>query len=254
MSFHLAVGTPCYGGMMTTEYCQSLLALKDGMQPHGHRVTAIFLGNESLIQRGRNTIAHHFLQTDASHLLFCDADIKFRPSDVAKMIKADKGIIIGPVPMKGFNWERIRRGALRMHPELHKLSGIFALNELEGHKMSHPDEPFQIKHGGTGFMLIRRDVFETLAPHVGWYSNGGSTIGNQKVYDFFQVGNVNHELLSEDYFFCHKYREHGGTVWAAPWCELGHFGSHCFSGQYAEGESNGLSVHEVQANGRRYDS
>jgi hypothetical protein len=238
MSLHLTVGTPCYGGMMTTEYCQSLLALKDGLQEHGHRMTTIFLGNESLIQRGRNTIAHAFLQTDSSHLLFADADIKFRPNDVARMIKADKGIIIGPVPMKGINWERVRRGALRMQKDLSKLSGIFALNELDGHHMTHPDEPFQIKHGGTGFMLIRRDVFDALAPHVGWYAHR-----NEQVGDFFQVGNVNHELLSEDYFFCHKYREHGGTVWAAPWCELGHFGAYCFSGQYAEGAANGLSVH-----------
>jgi hypothetical protein len=238
MSLHLTVGTPCYGGMMTTEYCQSLLALKDGLQEHGHRMTTIFLGNESLIQRGRNTIAHAFLQTDSSHLLFADADIKFRPNDVARMIKADKGIIIGPVPMKGINWERVRRGALRMQKDLSKLSGIFALNELDGHRMVHPDEPFQIKHGGTGFMLIRRDVFDTLAPHVGWYAHR-----NEQVGDFFQVGNVDHELLSEDYFFCHKYREHGGTVWAAPWCELGHFGAYCFSGQYAEGAQNGLSVH-----------
>jgi hypothetical protein len=238
MSLHLTVGTPCYGGMMTTEYCQSLLALKDGLQEHGHKLTTIFLGNESLIQRGRNTIAHAFLQTDSSHLLFADADIRFRPNDVARMIKADRGIIIGPVPMKGINWERVRRGALRTQKDLSKLSGVFALNELDGHRMTHPDEPFQIKHGGTGFMLIRRDVFETLAPHVGWYAHR-----NEQVGDFFQVGNVDHELLSEDYFFCHKYREHGGTVWAAPWCELGHFGAYCFSGQYAEGAQNGLSVH-----------
>jgi hypothetical protein len=173
---HLMVGTPCYGGLMTTEYCQSLLGLQMAMTQHGHHVTPVFLGNESLIQRGRNTIAHIFTQSNCSHLLFCDADIKFRPNDVARMIKADKGIIIGPVPMKGFNWERIRRGALRMHKDLSKLSGVFALNELAGHGMTSSDEPFQIKHGGTGFMLIRRDVFETLAPKVGYYTNGGSSI------------------------------------------------------------------------------
>ena len=241
--FHLVVATPMYGGMCCSEYVQSLLGLKEAMQGNGHKLTTIFLGNESLIQRGRNTCAHAFLQTDASHLLFCDADIRFRPNDVARMIKADKGIIIGPCPMKGFNWERIRRGALRMKPDLSRLSGVFALNELEGHTMMDPDEPFQIKHGGTGFMLIRRDVFETLSPEVGYYTNGGSTIGNEKVYDFFQVGNVDHELLSEDYFFCHKYRELGGTVWAAPWCELGHFGAYCFSGQYSEGGHDGSPVH-----------
>jgi hypothetical protein len=85
-------------------------------------------------------------------------------------------------------------------------------------------------------MLIRRDVFEDLKPHVGWYTNGGVTISPEdKVYDFFKVQNVDHELLSEDYNFCHMYREHGGTVWVAPWCVLGHFGAYLFSGQYAQG-------------------
>jgi hypothetical protein len=94
-------------------------------------------------------------------------------------------------------------------------------------------------------MLIRKDVFEKLQPHVGWYTNGGVTIDPEdKVYDYFKVQNVNHELLSEDYNFCHLYREHGGTVWAAPWCVLGHFGAYLFSGQYAQqGVSNGTSLH-----------
>ena len=102
--------------------------------------------------------------------------------------------------------------------------------------MINPDLPFQVKHIGTGFMLIRRDVFEKLQPHVGWYDNGGVTIPKgEQVYDYFKVQNYDHELLSEDYNFCHLYREHGGTVWAAPWCELGHFGAYLFSGQYAQG-------------------
>ena len=233
---HLVIGTPAYGGMMCTEYVQSLMSLQDGMQKAGHKVTAIFLGNESLIQRGRNTIAHHFLQTDASHLLFCDADQKFRPQDVAKMIRADKGIIGGCVPMKGINWDRVRMGAVLNHQDLSQLTGIFNINELPGHEMADPDQPFQVKHVGTGFMLIRRDVFETLMPHVGYYTNGGVTIPKgEKVYDFFKVQNVDGELLSEDYNFCHDYRQHGGEVWAAPWCELGHFGAYCFSGQYSKG-------------------
>ena len=55
--FHLVVGTPAYGGNICTEYAQSVMALKDGMQAAGHKVKAIFLGNESLIQRERNTVA-----------------------------------------------------------------------------------------------------------------------------------------------------------------------------------------------------
>lgn len=234
---HLVIGTPMYGGMCSSEYVQSLLALKDSMQQSGHTVTCVFLGNESLIQRGRNTIAWHFLNTDASHLLFIDADQKFRPADIAKMIRADKDIIVGCVPMKGINWNRVRQGAVLGYKDLHKLTGIFNINKLDGHDMVDREKPFEIKHGGTGLMLIKREALEKLKPAVGYYVNGGVTIPpEEKVYDFFQVKNVDNQLLSEDYNFCHAYRELGGKVWAAPWCEIGHFGSYLFSGCYAESE------------------
>lgn len=233
---HLVIGTPCYGGMMCTEYTQSLLALKEACLQNNIQMTCIFLGNESLIQRGRNTIAHHFLKIkDATHLMFIDADQKFVANDIALMIKAGKGIIGGPVPMKGINWDNVRQGALIGHPDLPALTGYFNINKIEGHEMINSKEPFQVKHIGTGFMLIQRAVFEQLTPLVGWYNNGGSSLPSQdKVYDFFKVQNVNNELLSEDYNFCHLYREQGGTVWAAPWCILGHFGAYLFSGQYAQ--------------------
>ena len=234
---HLVIGTPCYGGMMCTEYTQSLLALKEACLQYDIKMTCIFLGNESLIQRGRNTIAHHFLELeDATHLMFIDADQKFVANDIAKMIKANKDIIGGAVPMKGINWTKVKQGAVLNHPRLDLLTGIFNVNKLDGHEMKSADEPFQVKHVGTGFMLIKREVFEKLKDHVGWYTNGGASVNlKDKVYDFFKVQNVNHELLSEDYNFCHIYREHGGTVWVAPWCELGHFGAYCFNGQYAQG-------------------
>jgi hypothetical protein len=242
---HLVIGTPAYGGMMCTEYVQSLLALKEACLQYNIKLTCIFLGNESLIQRGRNTIAWHFLNTDATHLMFIDADQKFVPNDIARMIKADKGIIAGAVPMKGINWDKVRQGAVLNHPDLSRLTGIFNVNKLPGHEMMNPNEPFQVKHVGTGFMLIRRDVFDELAPHVGWYKNGASSIPPEdKVYDFFKVQNVDNQLLSEDYNFCHMYREHGGTVWVAPWCDLGHFGAYLFNGQYAQqGALDGASLH-----------
>ena len=242
---HLVIGTPCYGGKMCTEYTKSLLSLKDACIQYGIKMTCIFLGNESLIQRGRNTIAHHFMaMPDATHLMFIDADQKFVANDIARMIKADKGIIGGPVPMKGINWDRVRSGAVLYYQDLSKLTGVFNINALDGHGMADPDTPFQVKHIGTGFMLIRRDVFDTLQSHVGWYTSGGVTINpTDKVHDYFKVQNVNHKLLSEDYNFCHIYREHGGTVWAAPWCEIGHFGAYLFSGQYSQGVNHGTPLH-----------
>jgi len=234
--FHLVIGTPMYGGMCTSEYTQSLLNLTDSVNKSGNQITSIFLGNESLIQRGRNTIAHHFLKTDATHLMFIDADIKFRTEDVARMIQADKELIIGPVPLKGIDWEQVRLASLSGKQDLYAHTGVFNINHLPGHSMVSEDEPFEIEHGGAAFMMIRRDAFEKLIPHTPTYTNGGRSVAaGEEIYDFFRVEITpgTKHLLSEDYFFCESYRKIGGKVWVAPFVKTTHFGSFMFSGEYA---------------------
>jgi len=236
MSLHLVIGTPMYGGMCTSEYTDSLLKLSESCNKSGVKLTTIFLGNESLIQRGRNTIAHHFMNLpDATHLLFIDADIKFRVEDIVKMIKADKELIIGPVALKGYNWEEIRMAALAGDDDIGRTGGVFNINTLPGIEMENEETPFEIEHGGNAFMLIRRDCLQALEPQTPIYTNGGRSLPDGvEIKDYFRVEinkDTNH-LLSEDYFFCHSYRQIGGKVWCAPWVETGHFGSHLFNGKY----------------------
>ena len=237
MNLHLVIGTPMYGGMCTSEYTQSLLNLSESANKSDVKLTTIFLGNESLIQRGRNTIAHHFMNLpDATHLLFIDADIKFRTEDIVKMIAADKSLIVGPVALKGYNWEEIRQAAVNGEDDIGRTGGVFNINKLPGNDMVDENTPFEIEHGGNAFMMIRRDVFETLKPHTPIYTNGGRSLPDGvEIYDYFRVEinkDTNH-LLSEDYFLCHSYRQLGGKVWCAPWVETGHFGSHLFNGKYS---------------------
>ena len=237
MSLHLVIGTPMYGGMCTSEYTDSLLKLSESCNKSGVKLTTIFLGNESLIQRGRNTIAHHFMNLpDATHLLFIDADIKFRVEDIVKMIKADKELIIGPVALKGYNWEEIRQAALAGDDDIDRTGGVFNINTLPGIEMEDEETPFEIEHGGNAFMLIRRDCLQALEPQTPIYTNGGRSLPDGvEIKDYFRVEinkDTNH-LLSEDYFFCHSYRQIGGKVWCAPWVETGHFGSHLFNGKYS---------------------
>ena len=236
MSLHLVIGTPMYGGMCTSEYTDSLLKLSESCNKSSVKLTTIFLGNESLIQRGRNTIAHHFMNLpDATHLLFIDADIKFRVEDIVRMIKADKELIIGPVALKGYNWEEIRMAALAGDDDIGRTGGVFNINKLPGVEMENEETPFEIEHGGNAFMLIRRDCLQALEPQTPIYTNGGRSLPDGvEIKDYFRVEinkDTNH-LLSEDYFFCHSYRQIGGKVWCAPWVETGHFGSHLFNGKY----------------------
>jgi hypothetical protein len=228
---HLAVGTPMYGGWCCSEYTKAMLSLKGSMEAYKHEMTGIFVGNESLIQRARNKIAHIFLETtNASHLLFMDADQSFEPADIVKLIKADKDVIAGIVPMKGINWDRIRVAVRNDVAQLDRMAGIFNIRTMPGHNMLDKFQPFQVQYAGTGYMLIKREVFELLYPKVASYTDRGGA----KIKNYFSAEIIGEELLSEDFHFCHLLRENGGTVWAAPWCEVEHFGSYAFKGNYAD--------------------
>jgi len=98
------------------------------------------------------------------------------------------------------------------------------------------NEPVEIFNGGTGFMLIKREVFEKLAAAVPEYTNDvtdlAGTLGAEKIKEYFatSIEPGTNRLLSEDYHFCKIWRDIGGKVYAAPWAHLSHIGSYVFEG------------------------
>ena len=189
MNLHLVIGTPMYGGMCTSEYTQSLLNLSESANKSDVKLTTIFLGNESLIQRGRNTVAHHFMNLpDATHLLFIDADIKFRVEDIVRMIQQISHLIVVAIALKGYNWDEIRQAAVNGEDDIGRTGGVFNINKLPDIDMVDENTPFEIEHGGNAFMMIRRDCFETLKPHTPIYTNGGRSLPDDvEIYDYFRV-------------------------------------------------------------------
>ena len=76
---HVFIAVPCYGGMCTGFFAQSLVQTVSILKANDIEMTVSFLFNESLIQRGRNLLAHQFMQNEkATHLMFIDSDIKYK--------------------------------------------------------------------------------------------------------------------------------------------------------------------------------
>jgi len=238
---NIFVATPMYGGQCTGYYTQSLLTLGPVLNQNGYDMAYSAMFNESLIQRGRNALAHGFMQRpECTHLMFIDADIKFNPQDIIKMIEADKDIICGIYPKKEINWVEVEKAVKEGVPtdrlKTRTASVVVNLKDYAGSVTVPVSEPVEIFNGGTGFMLIKRSTFETMKSVVNSYNNdvlfldGG--ISNDRITEYFAcaIEPGTERLLSEDYFFCWKAREANLKVWAAPWAQLGHFGSYLFEG------------------------
>lgn len=242
----LMVATPMYGGMCTGHYVQGLLMTMQKMREIGVNVAWCQIMNESLITRARNELVRVFLESDHDYLMFIDADIGFDGEAIAQLMLADKDIICGIYPKKEVNWDSVERAASAGKQGLGDYAGAFVFN-MVGEANAETDESgcIEVRHGGTGFMLIKRGVFEHLAPHVPTYRVSSfqdpETGEYQKplTYEFFATSiDTSGALLSEDYHFCELWRSHGGSIYAHPFIRLRHVGTHVFDGDILKSGGN----------------
>ncbi len=87
---HLFVALPCFGGLITAQCAESVRRLTHLLRDHEVAVTVEYLLHESLVQRARNTLVHTFMKSEATHLLFIDADLLFNPLDVLDIVLLHK--------------------------------------------------------------------------------------------------------------------------------------------------------------------
>ena len=169
----LFVATPMYGGMNHGLYMKSSLDLQAVMSRYGVDTKFSFLFNESLITRARNYLVDEFLRSDCTHLLFIDSDIHYDPRDVIALMALDKEVIGAPYPKKSINWGNVAAAA-RKHPtmeakELETLVGEYVFNVVKGTSQFQVTEPLEVMEIGTGFMMVKREVFTKFAdayPHL----------------------------------------------------------------------------------------
>jgi len=239
----LFIATPMYGGMCTGHYTQAILQLQGLCQQNRIDMAASFMFNESLITRARNSLVHGFMKSGFTHLMFIDADIRFNPNDIMAMLLANKEVICGIYPKKEINWDMVKRASDAGIPadQLKYYSGTHVVNlaDRSGYAEFEVSTPSEILNGGTGFMLIKREVFEKLSPLVPTYVNNATDLsgklGAEEIKEFFttSIEPETQHLLSEDYHFCRIWREAGGKIYAAPWAQLGHVGTYLFDGSLA---------------------
>jgi len=162
----LFVATPMYGGMAHGLYVKSCLDLQAVMSKYGIDSKFSFLFNESLITRARNYLVDEFLRSDCTHLLFLDSDIHYNPQDVIACLALDKDVIGGPYPKKSINWGNVAHAA-RNHPnmepkELENLVGEYVFNVVKGTSSFQVTDPLEVLEIGTGFMMVKRQVFDKM--------------------------------------------------------------------------------------------
>jgi len=234
---HLMVGTPCFGGVVTDHYTLSLLGLQRACAKAAIDLSFCLLHNDALITRARNSVVAEFLNTPgATHLLFVDADIGFDPDQVFRLLTADKDVVGGAYPIKRYDWPRVARDLSDGVPEAPASALDYVVEYLDPAHIVPVNGFAPARYLGTGFLLIRREVFLTMAercPELA-YQRTHATVddGLGNLYAFFDTA-IDREAgvyLSEDFVFCRRWLSLGGELWVDLESRLNHIGREVFSG------------------------
>lgn len=240
------LATPMYGGQCSGYYTKSVADLTKLCAVNGIELKHYFLFNESLITRARNYCVDEFLRSDCTHLMFIDSDIGFNPIDVIALLDICKegfDIVTGPYPKKTIAWEKIKlavdKGFADKNPfQLEHFVGDYVFNPVPGLTEFRIDAPVEIQEGGTGFMMIRREVFDKYAkayPELSYLPDHARTQhfdGSREITAFFDcvIDPDTKRYLSEDYMFSQYARKIGLKIWMCPWMQMVHVGTYGFGG------------------------
>lgn len=222
------VATPAYGGNVHVQYMKSMLALQKRLADEGIGFEFFTIPFDSLVPRARNVCAMQFLKSNATHMIFIDADIVFDHEHIVRMMRSQKELVCGIYAKKALDFERVKTTASKCKDmkELTEMCARYNVNIIPNN-IAIDDGFLKVNYAPTGFMMIQKEallMFVDEHPELEYKNDiRGYGLGDP-CYDIFRCGVVNTRYLSEDYYFCHLWRESKRDVWVDVKTTLGHIG------------------------------
>ena len=225
------LATPAFDGKVTVPYACSLSDTRLCMAANGIDVIVRIHTSGSLLVRERNDLLKAFLATDATHILCVDSDISWNPLDIKKLVDYNEDFVAALYPARGDNVFLFR--------------GVYGENKQMAVSEKHL---LEMEYIPAGFMLIRRNVIETMMKHFPelYYCPKEESLKHMDGFHLFAVELWENEFWGEDYVFCRRARQAGFKIWIDPMIELEHSGkkgsfAQCLTDKVPEEQGNVVS-------------
>lgn len=211
------IALPAYDFKVSLKLAISLARFTQIAGHHGITVQIGSICGCSVVSRARNLLVQDLLESECDYLLFIDSDINFEPEHILRLLAwgsdPKKGIVAGVPRTRSENKVYIADLDYDENGEL-TMNGMGLVRG---------------KRVATAFMLIRREVFVTMAAaHPEWvYKDQRSDRMIPCLFDF-QL--TEEGYMGEDFLFCDRARELGFEVWIDPTIKLGHMGVQEYEG------------------------
>lgn len=170
------------------------------------------------IDQGRNQMATDALEQGFAETMWIDSDVGFNPDDVDRLRSHNLPIACGIYPKKG-----------KRELAIHVLPGTEKIVFGRGGGL------VEIKYAATGFLHVRRAVYETMARELKLPLC--NTRFKRPMWPFFLPLVIEDKegpwYLAEDYAFCERARQSGYQIFADTTVRLFHYGGFGFSWEEA---------------------
>lgn len=176
--------TSCYGGQASAGYLRSLLALRAACAARGLPLRLDLGGGEALVDRGRGVALGRFLASDATCLLFVEADLAFAPEALFRLLECGHDVV-------GSARAGAADAAAHLTPAEGLKAGLVLISRAAAERVcgAHPELTARLadlQHAGTATAPM---VFQPV------------------------VDPVTRRYLADHDAFCHRWRALGGQVW-----------------------------------------
>lgn len=221
--------TPTFEKAVSVDYHESMLDTQIQCMRHhipwGNRLIA---GNQ-FIDVARNSLVHYFLTSDEhfTDLVFIDADQGWDAKAIPRILSYPQPVVAA-LPPKKEDSPRFHSNAITGRIE----NGLF-----------------QALEAGTGFMRIKREIFERMDKAFPELASMVDAEMSWPHTPYFQRGNTKYGgWLGEDIFFCRQLIAMGEYVWIDSDMTFTHRGSKVWKGNFYEhAVATGLLKKEAQS-------
>jgi hypothetical protein len=228
-SRRVMLATPCARAPVL-EYTTAFADTCVNLTVAGIKYETHFVIGSSNLPNARNTIVARFLASQCTDLILIDDDMGWRPEAIIRLLASEQKVI------GGVGRKKVEKP--NSDPEVWCFSAL-----TDENKTIPPQDAMgavQVKAVGTAFLKIERSVFEDMiAAHPEWKRTGPHSMSDEvkaHYYKFFRfdLDDDDEDEMGEDFVFCHRWRELGGTVWIDPQIGLVHVGFKAWAGCIAD--------------------
>lgn len=236
---NIFIATPSYGATFCGDYVRSLFMLLRSKQKVPTNFVFHYFDYADVVVARNYLISDFYFNHPAStHLLFLDDDMGYDASLIAEMLDLNE-------PLVGTIYSKRKIDLRKLHAAGDK---PFEQALAQAHDFIGDErKPMQRKSGfmsvvqcGTGIMLIARAcIDEMLAKMPGLvdetrfkrmpFADRFRTFITP--FDKIKTGDIE---LSEDFSFCRRWIECGGTIWAHPGANIRHVGNMTYGAKYTD--------------------